>query len=145
MALNGTLQNFAGGVMILLFIPFGVGDLIETKGYTGVVKEIQIFVTILLTPENKTVILPNGAVANGEITNYATEGTIRVDITFGIGYGDSIEQAKRILYDLMENHEKILDYPPHLWAWLTGGFFRQFGRKAVYKTARLLGRLFLPL
>lgn len=111
MALNGTLQNFAGGVMILLFIPFGVGDLIETKGYTGVVKEIQIFVTILLTPENKTVILPNGAVANGEITNYATEGTIRVDITFGIGYGDSIEQAKRILYDLMENHEKILDYP----------------------------------
>lgn len=56
-------------------------------------------------------ILPNGAVANGEITNYATEGTIRVDITFGIGYGDSIEQAKRILYDLMENHEKILDYP----------------------------------
>ena len=71
-------------VMILLFKPFGVGDLIETQGYTGVVKEIQIFVTILLTPENKTVILPKGAVANGEITNYATEGTMRVDLTFGI-------------------------------------------------------------
>ena len=88
MALSGTLQNFAGGVMILLFKPFGIGDLIETQGYTGVVKEIQIFVTILLTPENKTVLLPNGAVANGEITNYATEGTMRVDLSFGIGYGD---------------------------------------------------------
>lgn len=111
MALSGTLQNFAGGVMILLFKPFGVGDLIETQGYLGVVKEIQIFVTILLTPENKTVILPNGAVANGEITNYATEGTMRVDLSFGIGYGDDIAQAKSILYDLMEQHEKVLDYP----------------------------------
>ena len=111
MALSGTLQNFAGGVMILLFKPFGIGDLIETQGYTGVVKEIQIFVTILLTPENKTVLLPNGAVANGEITNYATEGTMRVDLSFGIGYGDSIAQAKKILYDLMEQHEKVLDYP----------------------------------
>lgn len=111
MALSGTLQNFAGGVMILLFKPFGIGDLIETQGYTGVVKEIQIFVTILLTPENKTVLLPNGAVANGEITNYATEGTIRVDLSFGIGYGDSIEQAKKILYDLMEKHEKVLEFP----------------------------------
>lgn len=111
MALSGTLQNFAGGVMILLFKPFGVGDLIESQGYLGVVKEIQIFVTILLTPENKTVILPNGAVANGEITNYATEGTMRVDLSFGIGYGDNIAQAKKILYDLMEQHEKVLDYP----------------------------------
>lgn len=111
MALSGTLQNFAGGVMILLFKPFGVGDLIESQGYLGVVKEIQIFVTILLTPENKTVILPNGAVANGEITNYATEGTMRVDLSFGIGYGDDIAQAKSILYDLMEQHEKVLDSP----------------------------------
>jgi len=96
--MSGTLQNFVGGVMLLIFKPFKVGDLIESQGYTGTVKEIQIFVTILLTPENKTVFLPNGAVANGEITNYATEGTIRVDLDFGIGYGESIETAKKVLY-----------------------------------------------
>lgn len=111
MALSGTLQNFAGGVMLLLFKPIKVGDLIESQGYLGVVKEIQIFTTILLTPENKTVILPNGAVANGEITNYATEGTMRVDLSFGIGYGDSISEAKKILYGLMEQHEKVLTTP----------------------------------
>ena len=95
MALSGTLQNFAGGVMILLFKPFGVGDLIETQGYTGVVKKSKSLLPSCLTPENKTVILPNGAVANGEITNFLlTEGTMRVDLTFGIGYGDSIRWLK---------------------------------------------------
>ena len=111
MALSGTLQNFAGGVMLLLFKPIRVGDLIESQGYLGVVKEIQLFATILLTPENKTVILPNGAVANGEITNNATEGTMRVDLNFGIGYGDSIDQAKEIFYTLMEKHAKVLSQP----------------------------------
>ena len=111
MALSGTLQNFAGGVMLLLFKPIRVGDLIESQGYLGVVKEIQLFATILLTPENKTVILPNGAVANGEITNNATEGTMRVDLSFGIGYGDSIDQAKEIFYTLMEKHAKVLSQP----------------------------------
>lgn len=75
------------------------------------VKEIQIFVTILLTPENKTVILPNGAVANGEITNYATEVNIRVDLVFGISYNDSIDKAKKILYKVMEEHPLVLDDP----------------------------------
>ena len=75
------------------------------------VKEIQIFVTILLTPENKTVILPNGAVANGEITNYTTEGNIRVDLEFGILYNDSIDNAKKILYKVMEEHPLVLDDP----------------------------------
>ena len=84
-------------------------------GYTGVVKEIQIFVTILLTPENKTVLLPNGAVANGEFTNYATEGTMRVDLSFGIGYGDSIAQAKKILYVLWNNTKKCWIIPRLLW------------------------------
>lgn len=111
MALSGTLQNFAGGVMLLLFKPISVGDLIESQGYLGVVKEIQIFVTVLLTPENKTVILPNGAVANGEITNYATEGNMRVDLIFGIGYSASIDQAKAIFYQLMQEHEKVLQDP----------------------------------
>lgn len=111
MALSGTLQNFAGGVMLLVFKPFKVDDLIETQGYTGVVKEIQIFVTILLTPENKTVILPNGAIANGEITNYATEGNIRVDLEFGISYNDSIDDAKGILCKVMEEHPLVFDDP----------------------------------
>lgn len=97
--------------MLLVFKPFKVDDLIETQGYTGVVKEIQIFVTILLTPDNKTVILPNGAIANGEITNYATEGNIRVDLEFGISYNDSIDDAKRILYKVMEEHPLVLDNP----------------------------------
>ena len=90
--------------------------------------------------------LTNGAVANGEITNYAIEGTIRVDLTFGIGYGDSIEQAKRILYDLMKKQEKNPWLSRRICgrSW-TGGFLRKFGRKALYKTAKLIGRLFLPL
>jgi small conductance mechanosensitive channel len=108
MAMSGTLQNFAGGVMLLIFKPFKVGDLIESQGRTGVVKEIQIFVTILVTPDHKTIILPNGAVANHEITNYATEGTIRVDLDFGIGYGDSIDKAKKALMEVMEQHPLVL-------------------------------------
>ena len=111
MAMSGTLQNFAGGVMILIFKPIKVGDLIESQGYTGVVKEIQIFVTILLTPDHKTVILPNGAVANNEITNYATEGTIRVDLEFGIGYGESIDKAKVVLSKVMKDHPLVLESP----------------------------------
>ena len=79
MALSGTLANFAGGVLILIFKPYKVGDLIEAQGHLGTVKEIQIFVTILSTPESKTVIIPNGAISNGNITNYATEGKIHVD------------------------------------------------------------------
>mgnify|MGYP000306261383 FL=1 len=111
MAMSGTLQNFAGGVMILVFKPFKTGDLIESQGYIGVVKEIQIFVTILLTPDHKTVLLPNGAVANNEITNYATEGTIRVDLEFGIGYGESIDKAKDVLNKVMMDHPMVLKSP----------------------------------
>lgn len=111
MALSGTLQNFAGGVMLLIFKPIKVGDLIESQGYLGIVKEIQIFVTVLLTPDNKTIILPNGPVANGEITNYATEGKIRVDLIFGIGYGNSIAEAKKVLHGIMKDHPLILKKP----------------------------------
>lgn len=111
MAMSGTLQNFAGGVMLLVFKPVKVGDLITAQGYTGTVKEIQIFVTLLLTPDNKTVILPNGAVANNEITNYATERTIRVDLVFGIAYDASIDTAKKVLMDIMEAHPLVLKNP----------------------------------
>jgi len=111
LALQGTLANFAGGVMILLFKPFKVGDFIESQGHKGSVKEIHIFVTILLTPENKTVILPNAAVSNGDIVNYTTEGIIRVDMTFGISYESNIKDAKDVLMKIIENHPKVLKDP----------------------------------
>lgn len=111
MALSGTLQNFAGGVMILIFKPYKVGDLIETQGHLGVVKEIQIFVTILLSPENKTLIIPNGPISNSDVTNYTTEGLIRVDLAFGISYEASIKEAKDVLMKVMTDHPKVLQDP----------------------------------
>ena len=111
LALQGTLQNFAGGVMLLLFKPFKVGDVLSAQGFTGSVKEIQIFVTIINTPENKTVIIPNGAISNGNITNYTVEGLIRVDMTFGISYDSDIKKAKEVLLDIMQKHPKTLKNP----------------------------------
>jgi len=111
LALQGTLANFAGGVMILLFKPFKVGDLIESQGHLGSVKEIHIFVTILLTPENKTVILPNAAVSSNDIVNYTTQGMIRVDMVFGISYGSNIKAAKDVLQKILEGHPKVLKDP----------------------------------
>ena len=111
MALSGTLQNFAGGVMILIFKPFKNGDLIEAQGHTGVVKEIQIFNTILKTPDNKTIIIPNGGLSTSSMVNYSTEEYRRVDWTFGIGYGDKTEQAKELLSMLMTEDSRILNTP----------------------------------
>lgn len=111
MALSGTLQNFAGGVMILLFKPFKAGDYIEAQGYDGVVKEIQIFVTILTSVDNKTIILPNGSLSNGAMINYSTQATRRVDWVFGIGYGDDLKKAKSILKNLLEADSRILKDP----------------------------------
>lgn len=111
LALQGTLANFAGGVMILLFKPFKVGDLIESQGHLGVVKQVHIFVTILLTPENKTVILPNSAVSSNDIVNYTTEGVIRVDLTFGISYESNIKDAKDVLMNILVQHPKVLKNP----------------------------------
>lgn len=111
MALSGTLQNFAGGVMILIFKPFKNGDLIEAQGHTGVVKEIQIFNTILKTPDNKTIIIPNGGLSTSSMVNYSTEEHRRVDWTFGIGYGDKTEQAKELLNKLMTEDSRILNNP----------------------------------
>lgn len=111
MALSGTLQNFAGGVMILIFKPFKVGDVIEAQGYTGGVKEIQIFNTILKTPDNKTIIIPNGGLSTSSMVNYSTEAQRRVDFTIGIGYGDSIEDAKAVILEIFKNDSRILDNP----------------------------------
>jgi small conductance mechanosensitive channel len=111
MALSGTLQNFAGGVMILLFKPFKVGDFIDAQGYSGVVKEIQIFVTILTTPDNKTIIIPNGGLSNGSMINYSTQENRRVDWTFGIGYGDDVAKARDILLKLIAEDQRIHQTP----------------------------------
>lgn len=111
LALSGTLQNFAGGVMILLFKPYKVGDVIEAQGYIGSVKEIQIFVTILTTPDNKTVLIPNGPLATGSLINFSTQPTRRVDWTFGIGYGDDIDKAYEVINKLIAADEKILKNP----------------------------------
>ena len=111
MALSGTLQNFAGGVMILLFKPFKVGDFVEAQGYTGVVKEIQIFVTILTTGDNKTIIIPNGGLSNGAMINYSTEATRRVDWVFGIGYGDDLKKAKAIIKGILEADTRVQKDP----------------------------------
>lgn len=97
MALQGGLANFAGGVMILVFKPFKVGDVVAAQGFTGKVKEIQIFNTVLLTPDNRTIILPNGPLSNGAIENITMQGTRRVDLIFGIGYGDDIDKAKEVI------------------------------------------------
>ncbi|TFH75124.1 mechanosensitive ion channel [Gammaproteobacteria bacterium LSUCC0112] len=111
LALSGTLQNFAGGVMILFFKYFKVGDFIEGQGHAGTVKEIQIFVTILTTPDNKTIIVPNGPLATGTLVNYSTEPVRRVDWTFGIAYGDDVDNAYAVLRRLMNADERILKDP----------------------------------
>lgn len=111
MALSGTLQNFAGGVMIMLFKPFKVGDFIEAQGQLGTVKEIQIFNTIILTTDNKTVYLPNGGLATGIMTNYSKEGTRRVDWVFSIAYGDDYDKAKALIIKLFAEDERILKEP----------------------------------
>lgn len=111
LALSGTLQNFAGGVMILFFKPYKVGDVIEAQSYIGSVKEIQIFVTILTTPDNKTVLIPNGPLATGSLINYTTQETRRVDWEFGISYGDDVDAAYAQLTKLIEADERILADP----------------------------------
>lgn len=111
LALQGTLQNFAGGVIILLLKPFKVGDVIDAAGYIGSVNQIQIFNTILKTPDNKTIIIPNGSLANSSMTNYSTEPRRRVDFTFGVGYGDSTEKTRETLMELINADSRILKDP----------------------------------
>ncbi|SFE60186.1 mechanosensitive ion channel family protein [Thermophagus xiamenensis] len=111
MALSGSLQNFAGGVMLLMFKPFKVGDYITAQGESGTVSEIQIFHTILKTPDNKTVILPNGALSTGSMVNYSKEPQRRVDFTFGIGYDDDIDKAKNLILSIIEKDSRILKEP----------------------------------
>ncbi|MDE6451996.1 MAG: mechanosensitive ion channel [Odoribacter sp.] len=113
MALSGTLQNFAGGIMILLFKPFKVGDFIEAQGQSGTVKEIQIFNTLLTTPDNKIIIIPNGGLSTGITQNYSKEATRRVDWQFGIAYGDSYDKARSVIEKLLNADNRILKTPDY--------------------------------
>ncbi|MFT6068107.1 MAG: small conductance mechanosensitive channel [Bacteriovoracaceae bacterium] len=111
MALQGSLGNFAGGVLILIFKPFKVSDTIQAQGFTGTVKMIGIFCTTLKTPDNKTIFIPNGPLAGGAMTNFSTEATRRVDWTFGIAYGDDLKLAQKELMAILESDERIHKEP----------------------------------
>ncbi|MDA3928764.1 MAG: mechanosensitive ion channel [Prolixibacteraceae bacterium] len=111
LALSGTLQNFAGGIMVLMFKPYVVGDVITALGHTGKVADIQIFNTILKTPDNRTIIVPNGKIYSESIVNFSKEAQRRVDFTFGIGYDNDLEKAKSILNEIINSHKLILKNP----------------------------------
>jgi small conductance mechanosensitive channel len=111
LALQGSLANFASGIMIIALRPFKVGDFVEAGGTSGIVETIQIFSTQFRTPDNKTIIVPNATITDGTITNYSTKATRRVDMVFGISYNDNIKMAREILQDLVESDERILKDP----------------------------------
>jgi small conductance mechanosensitive channel len=114
MALSGTLQNFAGGVMLLIFKPYKVGDFIEFQGFTGVVREMQIFHTVLNTPDKKTIIIPNGGISTGSLINYSAEPERRVDWTFGISYKEEIDRAREVILSQIAKDPRVLAEPAPL-------------------------------
>jgi small conductance mechanosensitive channel len=111
LALQGSLGNFAGGVLIMIFKPIKIGDLIEAQGEVGVVKEIEIFTTKLTGLSNKEIIIPNGVLSNGNIVNYSTAGTRRVDLVYGVGYDSDIKLTKAVFDKVLSAHPKILKEP----------------------------------
>lgn len=111
MALSGTLQNFSGGVILLIIRPFRVGDVIEAQGYVGKVRGIQIFQTILLTGDNRMIHIPNGKLSNESLINYSTMPTRRVDATFGISYDDRIDHARDVIMGVISQLEQVHETP----------------------------------
>jgi small conductance mechanosensitive channel len=114
LALQGSLSNFAGGVLILILKPYRVGDYIEAQGNAGKVTAVHIFNTILLTPDNRKIIMPNGAISGGTITNFTAEENRRMDLIFGIGYDDDLKKAKSVLKDMVDADQRILPDPAPL-------------------------------
>jgi len=112
MALQGSLGHFASGVMILIFKPYRVGDLVDLGGHIGVVEEVQVFNTLLITPDNKKIIVPNGVVTSDVITNISGQGEIRVDMTYGIGYDDDIDGTKSIIREVAKGCPQVLQNKP---------------------------------
>jgi small conductance mechanosensitive channel len=111
LALQGSLANFAGGVLILMFRPYKVGDFVDAQGVAGTVSAIQIFNTIIKTPDNKVIIVPNGSISNGIITNFSAEETRRVDFVFGVGYDDDIAKTKETLKAIFAADERVFSDP----------------------------------
>lgn len=114
LAMQNSLQNFAAGVMLIIFRPFKTGDFVEAGGTAGVVETISIFSTIMRTGDNREVIVPNGAIYNGTITNFSARETRRIDMVFGIGYEDDIRKAKQLLNDILSADERVLKEPEPL-------------------------------
>jgi small conductance mechanosensitive channel len=112
LALQGSLSNFAAGFLMIIFRPFKVGDFIQGAGVSGTVEKIQIFTTQIITPDNKTIIIPNAKLSGDNIVNYSVKGTRRVDLVFGIGYGDDIDKARKIITDVIEKDARVLKDPP---------------------------------
>lgn len=113
LALQGSLQNFAAGVMMIVFRPFKAGDFVEAGGTSGVVESINIFSTTMRTGDNREIIVPNGGIYGGSITNYSARETRRIDMVFGIGYGDDIRKARDIMKKVMDEDERILKDPAY--------------------------------
>jgi len=111
LALKDSLGNFAAGVMLIMFRPFGKGDVVEVAGVVGKVDEVRIFSTILTTPDNKQIIIPNGLINGATITNYTANDVRRVDMVFGVGYDDDLKLAREVLTRICKNHPKVLDDP----------------------------------
>jgi len=111
LALKDSLSNFSSGIMLVVFRPFRVGDYIETAGIAGTVDQIGIFNTLVVTPDNRVITVPNSLVFGDNITNFSARPTRRVDLVIGIAYGDSIAEARRLIHDVLEAHERVLDDP----------------------------------
>ena len=111
LSLQGSLSNFAAGVMLIMFRPFVKGNFVEAGNTMGTVDQVSIFTTILITPDNKEIIVPNGAIMGNNITNYSAKPTRRVDMTFGISYDDDLRKARRILEDIVNSDERVLENP----------------------------------
>jgi small conductance mechanosensitive channel len=114
LALQGSLANFASGVLLIAFRPLKTGDLVEAGGHLGTVREVHIFNTILLSVDNKRVIIPNSKITGDSIVNYSAEGFLRVDMVFGISYGDNISKAKQLLEQILTENEKVMKDPPFM-------------------------------
>ena len=133
MALSGTLQNFAGGVLILILKPYKVGDYIEAQGFAGTVKEILMFHTVITTPDNKTIMIPNGSLSTGSINNYSVQPRRRVDWTVSIQYGDDFNNASEAIKEILNSDERVIKDDPSQ-AILVG--LKELGDSAVILTVR---------
>ena len=111
LALQGSLSNFAAGILIVIYRPYKVGDYIEAGNYAGTVKDIQIFSTVLKTPDNKIVVVPNGSIMNGSIVNYSDQDTRRIDLIVSCGYEDDIDKVRSVLEDILKKEKRVLKDP----------------------------------